>query len=78
MYSVTSRSGLMKKSTASASSLNSSGRDVYSAERIRAILVGVRYSVSATSQAMMFTSSLLVSAMMMSAPATPAASSTDG
>ena len=36
---------------------------------MRAILVGVRYSVYATSQAIMFTSSLLVSATMMSASA---------
>ena len=41
-YSVTSCSGLMKTSTDSASSLKSCGRLVYSAERMRAILVGVR------------------------------------
>ena len=78
MYSVTSCSGLMNTSTDSASSLKSSGRLVYSAERMRAILVGVRNSVYATSHAIMFTSSLLVSATMMSASAAPAASSTVG
>src|SRR5205807_1903788 len=45
---------------------------------MRAILVGVRNSVNATSQAIMFTSSLEVSATMMSASAVPAASSTEG
>ena len=45
---------------------------------MRAIFVRVRYSVYATSQAIMLTSSLEVSATMMSAEAQPAASSTDG
>ena len=68
----------MNTSTARASSLKSSGRLVYSAERMRAIFVGVRNSMNATSQAIMLTSSLLVSATMMSASAAPAASSTVG
>ena len=77
-YSVTSCSGLMKTSTDKASSLKSCGRLVYSAERMRAIFVGVRNRVKATSHAIMFTSSLLVSATMMSASAAPAASNTVG
>ena len=54
----------MTTSTDSPSEPNSSGRLVYSAARMRAILVGVRNSVNATSQAIMFTSSLEVSATM--------------
>ena len=68
----------MKTSTGIACSPKSSGRCVYSAERMRAILVGVRNSVNATSQAIMLTSSLLVSATMISASAAPAASRTGG
>ena len=78
MYSVTSCSGLIHTSTDRASSANNLGCLVYSAERMRAILVRVRYSVYATSQAIMLTSSLEVSATMMSAEAQPAASSTEG
>ena len=78
MYSVTSCSGLIHTSTDSASSANSFGCLVYSDERMRAIFVRVRYSVYATSQAIMLTSSLEVSATTMSAEAQPAASSTDG
>ena len=51
---------------------------VYSGARMRAILVGVRYSALAISQATMFTSSELVSATRMSVSAMPAASSTAG
>ena len=78
MYSVTSCSGLIHTSTDSASSANNFGWRVYSEERMRAIFVRVRYSVYATSQAIMLTSSLEVRATMMSAEAQPAASSTDG
>jgi hypothetical protein len=78
MYSVTSCSGLIHTSTDSASSANNFGCRVYSAERMRAILVRVRNSVYATSQAIMLTSSLEVSATTISADAQPAASSTDG
>jgi hypothetical protein len=46
--------------------------------RIRAIRVGVRNSVNATWHATMLTSSLLVSAMMMSASRPPARSITSG
>ena len=49
---------------------------MYSADRTRAIFVGVRYSVQAISQANMLTSSLLVSATRMSVSAMPAASRT--
>ena len=64
MYSVTSCSGLMNTSTASAVARRTApARAVYSAARMRAILVGVRNSVKATSQATMLTSSLLVSAI---------------
>ena len=45
---------------------------------IRAMRVGVRYSVCAIWQATIFTSSLLVRAMRMSVSAIPAASSTEG
>jgi hypothetical protein len=77
-YSVTSCSGLMKTSTDSASTPKSSARSVYSAARMRAILVGVRNSTKATSHAIMFTSSLEVSATSRSASPAPAASSTVG
>src|SRR5580704_4839171 len=77
-YSVTSCSGLMMTSTERPPGRNSSGRLAYSAARMRAILVGVRKSVKATSQATRFTSSLEVSATMISASAAPAASSTVG
>src|SRR5580700_8415885 len=77
-YSVTSCSGLMNTSTDRPSPPNSAARPVYSAARMRAILVGVRNSVNATSQAIMLTSSLEVSATMISASAAPAFSSTFG
>ena len=74
MYSVTSCSGLIADDPRRcASSPNSSGAlDVFG-ERMRAILVGVRNRRQAISQAIMFTSSLLVSATIMSASAPPAA-----
>src|ERR1700733_16019262 len=78
MYSVTSCSGLIHTSTASAPSVNSCARVVYSGARTRAILVGVRYSACAISQATILTSSLLVSATSTSVSAMPAASSTVG
>ena len=78
MCSVTSCSGLIHTSTASAPSVNSCSRAVYSEERMRAILVGVRYSACAIWQATMLTSSLLVSATSTSVSAMPAASSTLG
>ena len=78
MYSVTSCSGLIQTSTASAPSAKSFSCEVYSGARMRAILVGVRYSALAISQATMFTSSELVSATRMSVSAMPAASSTAG
>jgi hypothetical protein len=45
MYSVTSCSGLISTSTGNASWAKISGRDEYSWERMRAILVGVLNSV---------------------------------
>src|SRR5688572_1743423 len=53
-------------------------RLVKSGERMRAMRVGVRNRVHATWHATMFTSSLLVSATSMSAPAAPACSSVRG
>src|SRR5580698_3371824 len=73
-YSVTSCSGLIHTSTATAFSPNSLSRSVKSAERTRAIFLGVRYKVQAIWQASMLTSSLLVSATRMSVEAIPAAS----
>ncbi len=78
MYSVTSCSGLIHTSTASMPSLKRRAWLVYSGARMRAILVGVRNSACAISQATMFTSSELVSATSMSVSAMPAASSTAG
>ncbi len=68
----------MKTSTGMDPSPNSCGRLVYSEERMRAILVGVRKRVKATSHAIMLTSSLLVRATRMSASCAPAASRTVG
>ena len=78
MYSVTICSGLIHTSTASLPCWNSWSCAVYSGARMRAILVGVRNSACAISQATMFTSSELVSATSMSVLAIPAASSTVG
>ena len=79
MYSVTSCSGLITDvHRQRAARRTAASRVVYSAARMRAILVGVRYSVYAISQATMLTSSLLVSATRMSVSAMPAASSTVG
>src|ERR1700721_1141338 len=78
MVSVTSCSGLIQTSTATAISPNNLSRSVKSAERTRAIFFGVRYSVHAIWQASMLTSSLLVSATRTSVPAMPAASRTCG
>src|ERR1700722_20192065 len=73
-YSVTSCSGLIQTSTATAFSPKSFSRSVKSAERTRAIFFGVRYSVQAIGQASMLTSSLLVNATRISVAAIPAAS----
>ena len=87
MYVVTSCSGLTYMSTAkpppgavvpSCGDMKRSVRLVKSGERMRAMRVGVRNRVHATWHATMFTSSLLVSATSMSAPAAPACSSVRG
>ena len=80
MYSVTSCSGLIehidRRSASSPEQLAAAW--CTRRERMRAIFVGVRNSVYAIWHAIMFTSSLLVSATMMSASRAPAASSTSG